>query len=959
MIDFGPMKSRLQTILIIKERKRRRSRKPVKTKRSLRQAGLGSLILLLILLAIVPVLVGIFYTRITKNLPSTDWISAYLDPETGILLSPTILLDQSGENEFFRLEETGGSRRFLPLDPNQSDFISPYVVQLTVAVYQPDFWSSPGYNKNLLSTTSDRTIAERLVEKLLLWDEPENLNRILRMRLLAAQITDKYGRAQVLEWYLNSSAYGHHTIGVDSAAHLYLNKNANQLNMAEAALLVSTSLTPALNPLDAPQAALENKTGLLNQLNEEGFVSDQDFQTAMESELHLVSELQQQTQFANAFSSLALNKLYELYGRQRVELGGLRVTTSLNDEIQQALGCTLTSQLNRVSGSNIEKDNCAPQKFLPSLFDETMKDVQLSGSGVVVDPQNGEVLALVGNLDQHDEAYSVTTKQGGSILTPLIAVNAFARGFSPGSQVWDIPVNLSSDFSKFSLPIEDYHGPLRFRTALANDYLTAVNQLYSQIGYDVVSRSANSFGLNTISNLDQVQDILYVGDSANILEVADFYSIFANLGIKNGLKNTSNGLIEPKVLRHVELVDGLGLGDFQTNTQAILSPQLAFLTHDILRDDYERRATLGYPNLLDIGRPSGAKYGSTFTQDEIWTAGYTPQYVSVIWFGQTGAEETALNPKIAGGVWYAMMQWLHQSLPVENWQTPSGINHVVVCSLSGLLPTRECPATITELFIDGTQPVAADNLFKSYEINRETELLATVFTPPEMVETKTYMLVPEQAIAWARANNIEMPPKDYDLIQAPIPTLDALITAPANYSYVKGKVDINGTVQAEDLTSYRIQIGPGLNPVSWLQIGEDYTRKISNRKIVEWDTNEIEDGLYAMRLMVIRENFQVDSHTIQVSVDNTLPEGKIIYPTADRTIPRSSQGTITLQAEAYDSTGIERIEWWMDGKLVGNSSQMPYSYPIRINAGKHTVFIKIYDLAGNETIVTEFEFVVE
>lgn len=958
MIDPGPMKSRLQTLLIVKDRKKRRFFKPVQTRRSLRRISLISLILLMIVVAAIPVIVGSFYTQLTKDLPATDWIPAYLDPETGILLSPTVLLDQSGE-EFFRLEEAGIKRRFLPLDPNQSDFISPYIVQLTVAVYQPDFWSSPGYNKNLLSTTSDRTIAESLVERLLLWDEPENLNRILRMRLLAAQITEKYGRAQVLEWYLNSSAYGRHSIGVDSAAHLYMNKNANQLNMAEAALLVSTSLTPALNPLDAPQAALENQVGLLTQLKEEGFVSSEDFKTAMASKLLLVSEVQKEKQFANAFSSLVLNKLYDLYGRERIELGGIRVTTSLNNNIQLALRCTLNSQLNRVAGSQTDSDNCPPERFLPSLFDETMADVEMAGSGVILDPGNGEVLALVGNLDLKYESSSITPKQGGSILTPLIAVNAFARGFSPGTQVWDLPVNLSEDLSNYQLPIEEYHGPLRFRSALANDYLSGVNRLYEQIGYDVVSRSAKSFGLNTVSNLEQVQEILFGGNNATILEIADFYSIFANLGIRYGLKNTNNGLIEPKVLRHVELSDGLSLDDFLTDSQAILSPQLAFLTHDILRDDYERRATLGYPSLLDIGRPSAGKFGATFNHDEIWTAGYTPQYVSVIWFGQVSEAEFGLNPKIAGGVWYAMMQWLHQNVAVENWQKPSGISDVVVCNLSGLLPTRECPATITEIFIDGTQPAAADNLFKSYEINRETGLLATVFTPAEMVETRTYMLVPEEAITWAAANNIAIPPKDYDLIQAVAPAADATITAPPNYGYVQGIVKIMGTVQTEDMTSYRIQIGQGLNPSSWLQIGEDNTRKIFNRKIAEWDTNEVEDGLYAMRLMVIRENFQVDSHTIQVSVDNSLPSGKIIYPAADRTIPRSSQGSITLQAEASDNTGIDRVEWWLDGKVVGNSTQMPYSYPISINAGKHTVLIKIYDLAGNEVIVTEFEFVVE
>jgi membrane carboxypeptidase/penicillin-binding protein len=868
-------------------------------------------------------------------------------------------MDKSNENEIYRLEEAGIQRRFLPLDPNQHEFISPYVVQLSVAVYEPYFWSSPGYNRNLLSTDSVRTIAERLVEKLLLWDEPENLNRILRMRLLAAQITEKYGRAQVLEWYLNSSAYGHNTVGVDAAARLYLNKNASELNLAEAALLVSTSLTPALNPMDAPQAALENQENLLIQLNEEGFVSDEDFNTARKSELEIVSAVQEQDQISSAFSSLVINELYELYGRERVELGGLRVTTSLDYEIQQALRCTLITQLNRVDGSESNIASCPPERFLPSLFDESMDGANLMGSGIILDPRSGEVLAFVGNLNGEEESDSNSRKQGGTILTPLIAVNAFARGFSPATQVWDIPTNLSENLSAYQLPIEAYKGPMRFRTAIANDNLTGVNRLFEQIGYDVVSRSSNSFGLTTISNLDQVQEILYAGESATILEVADFYTIFANLGTHFGIKNPANGLIEPKLLRHVELVDGLVLDDFQTDSQAILSPQLAYLVHDILRDDYERRATLGYPNLLDLGRPSGAKFGSTFNKDEIWTAGYTPQYVSVIWFGQTEKDAIELNPKIAGGVWYAMMQWLHQNLPVENWQKPTGISEAVVCSLSGLLPTRECPDTITEIFIDGTQPAGYDNLFKSYEINRETGLLATVFTPAEMIETRTYMLVPEEALDWASANNIAVPPKDYDLIQAPKPSEDALILSPPNYSYLSGDVDIMGTVQIQDLTSYRIQVGQGLNPTSWLQIGEDFTRKISNRKIVEWDTSGIEDGLYALRLMVIRENFQVDTHTIQVSVDNTIPAGKILYPTADRTIPRSSQGSITLQAEALDRAGIERVEWWLDGKMVGSNAQMPYSYPISINAGKHTLFIKIYDVAGNEFISSEFEFVVE
>ncbi|MDO9087589.1 MAG: penicillin-binding protein [Anaerolineaceae bacterium] len=953
------MKSRLQTLLIVKDRIRRRSQRSVDTRHSLRQISLVFLIVLLILLASIPVIGGYFYTQLTNDLPSVEWIPALLDPDNGVLLAPTVLLDQRGEKEIFWLEELGANRRFLSLDPNQTEFISPYVVQLTVAVYQPDFWTSPGYNRNLLSTGTERTIAERLVEKLLLWDEPDNLSKILQMRLLASQITKRYGRAQVLEWFLNSSGYGHNTIGIDSAARLYLNKKASELNLAEAALLVAVSQTPALNPLDAPQAAEENQSNLLNQLHEDGFIADEDYQYSTSTELELVSEIQEKNEIASAFASLVMQELFEIYGRERVELGGLRVITSLDFEIQTALQCTLEAQLDRLNGTANNQSSCSPERFLPSLFDETLEDIGLEGSGIILEPRTGEIIAMVGNLDGQQESSFITVHQAGSILSPLVAVNAFARGFSPATQVWDIPANLPDDLSTFHLPVDEYKGPMRLRTALANDYLTGVNKLLQQLGTDVVSRSSQSFGLITISTMENVQDFLYAGENATIVEVADFYRIFATQGIRNGKKNPANGLIEPIIIRQVELADGLPMDTFLIESQVILSPQLAYLVHDILRDDFERRETLGYPNLLEIGRPSGAKFGTTFEKDEIWTAGYTPQYVSVIWFGQSDDHSEILNPKIAGGVWYAMMQWLHQNLPVENWQEPTGITEVVVCNLSGLLPTRECPSTITERFIDGTQPVGYDTLFKSYDINRETGLLATVFTPPETIETRTFMMIPEDAIDWAVENGISIPPKNYDLIQAPNPSLDVVITTPANYSFVNGVVEILGTVLTDDMTSFRIQVGQGLNPESWLQIGEDNTRKISNRKIVDWDTTNIEDGLYALRLLVIRENFQVDTHTLQVSVDNTIPIGKIIYPLADQTIPRSSQGTITLQAEVFDQAGIDRVEWWLDGKKVVSINQIPYSYPISINAGKHSVFMKIYDLAGNETISSEFEFVVE
>lgn len=953
------MKSRIHSLLIIKNRKNRRSLPTLKQQQSFTNIGLVIIMVFLIILTGIPIIGGYLFIQLSQELPSTDWLPAYLDPQKGILLEPTTLYDQSGEMEIFSLQEPGINRRFLSIDPNQPEFISPYVVQVVVSYYQPDFWTSPGYSKNIFSSNSERTIAERVVERLLLWDEQPGFQRDLRMRLLASQITKKFGRAQILEWFLNSTAYGHQTIGIESASQLYLNKGASQLNLAEATLLTATALTPSLNPLDAPQTAIENQKNLLNHLYESGFIAEEDFNVATKTDFNLVTEIQPIKPIAAAFSSMVLEELYQKYSLDRVELGGFRITTSLNTTIQQSLACTIESQIFRIYGSSTTNEECEPERLLPSIFDEPIQETTILGSAVILDPATGEIVALVGDHDAINESSMVTTKQGGTILSPLIAVNAFVRGFSPATQVWDIPNNIPVALSQYKLPLENYKGPIRFRTAIANNYYAGITKLFDQVGYDVVTRSANSFGLETLSKLENSQEILFSGKNTSITEIANFYSIFSNLGIQTGIKNPENGLIEPKLIRKIEFSDGLPIEELYSESQVLLTSQLAYLVHDILQDDYERRQTLGYPNPLEIGRPSAAKYGTTFSKDEIWTAGYTPQFVTVVWFGQKGEQTIRLNESITGGVWYAMMQWLHQDLPVTNWQIPIGLSEVTVCSLSGLLPTQECPSTIPEIFIDGTLPSGLDNLFRNFEINRETGLLATVYTPSELIDSRTFMLVPEEAQEWAQFNNIEVPPTNYDLIQAPRPNQDLIINSPENFSYVKGTVEIFATVLLDDIANYRLQIGQGLNPQNWLQIGEELTQRITNRKVIEWDSTSMDDGLYALRLLVIKENQEIDTHTIQISIDNTLPLGRIIYPFGDQTVISSSQSTITLQADVSDNIGIDFVEWWIDGQMIGKISETPYSYPISITSGEHTLSMQVYDTAGNSFQTEEIIFFVQ
>jgi hypothetical protein len=187
-----------------------------------------------------------------------------------------------------------------------------------------------------------------------------------------------------------------------------------------------------------------------------------------------------------------------------------------------------------------------------------------------------------------------------------------------------------------------------------------------------------------------------------------------------------------------------------------------------------------------------------------------------------------------------------------------------VCDPSGMLPTVDCPNVVNEVFLNGNEPVQADNMYRKYAINRETGLLATVFTLPQLIEERVYLVVPADARSWAESAGLEIPPSTYDVIQAPQVNSDVNITSPVLFAEVNRDVKIEGTASGADFVSYRVLVGQGLNPQEWIQIGEGDSPVIADL-LAEWNTDGL-SGLYAVQLQVIRSDQRVDSAVIQVTV---------------------------------------------------------------------------------------------
>ena len=945
--------------LLIQRRRRQASarRKSAEKRFSRITLGLGAVAGLLAAAAII--WGGISYAQLTTDLPSLSMLPELLNRQNGLLQQPTQIYDRSGENLLLTLENPGIPRSSLSIDPQQDDSFAPIFIQTTISLNDPRFWQHAGFQWHNLTHPQPQTLAEQLVHDLMLENEPPGLRRNLRMRLLAAQLVQRFGRAQVLEWYLNSAYYGHLAYGAESAAQLYLGKSAHDLSLAEAALLAALPNTPALNPLDAPAAAIENQQQALQQLVDQGWISNEEFQAALKEEITFADAPLSAPPFAAAYTDLVLRQLAGQLGQQRIERGGLRIITTLDYDQQLEMTCTARTQLLRLTGQPSQENTCDTARLLPTLPpDVSQLPGDLSANALLLDLATGEVRAMLGDINSAGIPVNVSTHQPGSLLSPFVAVTSFARGEGPASLVWDIPPAESSPLANRNNPDGTYHGPQRMRTAVANDHLMALSQLLAQIGPANAWRLAAPFGLDDIENDPNPGTLLFGGGNASLLDVAQAYSTFANLGSQIG-QRTSRDEVEPVLVLTVADKNGrILLQAGAPEMQSILSEQLAYLVHHILNDETARQASLGYPNPLQLGRPTGAKLGQAEDNQQIWTVGYTRSHLIVTWLGWPDSQESPvrLDPKTSAGIWYALMQNVSRQQAVEDWPRPAGITTINVCTPSGLLPTADCPTIASEIFVNGSEPVSYDNLHQTYQINRETGQLATVFTPLELIEDKTYLVVPPEAQEWAVTAGIVLPPTAYDVIQNPPQTENANITSPSIFSYVHGTLDVKGTAAGDEFANYQLQVGEGLNPLTWLQIANGDKPVRNDSTLGTWQTGK--DGLYAMRLMVTNEDQELETAIIQLTVDNTPPRLSVPYPTAGQVFTFNQNNEITLQATAEDAVGIARVAWYINDRLIGETTQMPFSYPWAALPGEYTLVVKAYDLAGNITESTPIGFTV-
>ncbi len=872
------------------------------------------------------------YNYYAKDLPAPGEIVKQTDQQ----FKTTRIYDRTGTVLLYEIfDPQGGNRTVVPLDR-----IPANLKNATIALEDRNFWTNPGFDwygilRAAYTTVRGEqiqgasTITQQLVKNVLIPEsermlrDPRDIstyNRKAKELILSNEISRRYDKKQILEWYLNANYYGNLAYGVDAAAQAYFGKHVQDLDLAESATLAAIPQYPALNPIDEPQEAVKRRDIVLDQMFLQGYITEAETLAAKATKMRVTPKAFDIR--APHFVFYIRRMLEDKYGPETVYRGGLNIITSLDYNVQQIAEQSARDQVNKLQADKRNVSNA---------------------SIVVIRPSTGEIVAMVGSVDYFNRDIdgqvnvALSPRQPGSSFKIFNYLTAFSQGYTAASVLMDVRTVFDDPGNPPYVPENydrKYHGPVRLRVALASSFNIPAVKLISEVGAKNVVNTAHRMGINTLNRESYGLALTLGGGETTLLDMTYANGVLANQGLMTGVpvdpqqKKPGYRELDPVGILKITDANNKVLYEFkQPDTQRIVTSQLSFLMSDILSDNSARTPGFGSNSVLKLSRPAAVKTGTTSDWRDNWTIGYTPDYAVGVWVGNADNSEMEHISGVsgAGPIWHDVMEKIHQTIPVHPFVEPPGMTRVEVCATSGLLPTPFCPERVKELFIAGTEPKTFDNIWQAFRINKRSGKLATACTPPDQVDEKVFPIYPPGAADWVRETNVPQPPTEYDSSNSCTPQGgDVAITSPAAYSNARGIVTIVGNAKIDGLATYRLAYGKGIDPTQWTQIGGDNHDRVDNSTLGQWDVSTL-DGLYTLQLTVIDRNGTPRQAAIQVIVDNQPPVVKIIHPNNGDIYSPEKDEWVSIGVDAVDNTAMGKVEFYVDGAYVGASTVAPFN----------------------------------
>jgi penicillin-binding protein 1C len=643
------------------------------------------------------------------------WISTLKIPdlssfETRQISQSTKIYDRTGTVLLYDVN-AGSKRTVVPLSA-----ISPYIQKATIAIEDVNFYNHGGidvksiFRAVLANLTHGgvkegaSTITQQVIKNAVLTSS-QTFARKIEEAILAIKLEHVLTKDQILEAYLNEAPYGGNIYGIEEASETFFGVSASSTDIAQSAYLAAVLQAPTYySPHGSNRNALDTRQHLvLEKMKAAGFITNDQYSRAL---VENVTFLEKNLMGLRAphFVMYVINELINQYGEDRVENGGLKVTTTLDYNIQS-------------------KAEGVISKFAPTL----QSNFDASNTAMVaIDPKTGDILSMVGSSNYFDNSingsFNVATaeRQPGSTFKPFVYATAFEKGFTPDTELWDVPIQFSPQCSPLGTttnptasstkicysPVEYdnmYEGPITARYALPQSRnIPAVEMLYMAGIQDSIA-TAEAMGLTTLTDTSNYGlSLVLGGGDVTLLDLTSAYSVFANDGVRNPYRSI------------LEVDDGQGntLEQASVNPVQVIPAQQARQINDILSDTKNRMVSI-QALTAPLNRQLAIKTGTTNNYRDVWTLGYTPDISVGFWAGNNNNTpmNDAISTLIITPVWAAFMTEINDSLPKNNFVAPDpeptnlkptlrgiwqgGVSYFID-TISGKVATQYTPAQTTK-----------------------------------------------------------------------------------------------------------------------------------------------------------------------------------------------------------------------------------------------------------------------
>lgn len=627
------------------------------------------------------------------------------------------------------------------------------VKNATIAIEDKDFYNHYGIDITGIIRAAYKTIFKQKLEggstltqqlvKTSLLTPDRTLRRKIRELALTLAVEIIYTKDKILELYLNEIPYGSTAYGIQAASELYFGKDVKDLNLAEASLLAGLTAAPSkYSPFGSnPQLAKERQKIVLGRMVEDGYITQEEAEKAEEQELIFTKR---EVLKAPHFSLWVKELLAEKYGEATVERGGLRVTTTLDLEVQEEAEKAVIDEV-----SKLEKQNVG------------------NGAALVTRPKTGEILAMVGSKDYNasneDGKVNIifAQRQPGSSIKPLNYALAISDGrVTASTPLADVPTCFIQAGTAAYCP-KNYDGSFRgvtqVRFALGNSYNIPAVRTLALNGLENFINFSRELGISTFQDPSRYGLSLTLGGGEVYpADMAVAYGVFANEGVKQPLISILK--IEDYKGNVLEKVNP---DDVALSGDKVMDADTAFIISNILSDNNARTAAFGPSSFLNVkGHPEvSVKTGTTNDRRDNWTIGYTKDIVALSWVGNNdNAPMSGAVSGVSGAspIWNRIITFAlnkaekgdySQDEEGHGWaKQPTSVKGANVCNTSGTLPSDQSnPGCQTrfEYFKSGFVGAAVQSGQTDVKIDKTNGSIVynEEGVPPENIETQSRSFV--------------------------------------------------------------------------------------------------------------------------------------------------------------------------------------------------------------------------